>query len=135
MSNLPCFLTFFMIAVFHQGVVYQLLTTLVDCMKPELVCHLISRLQESADGGGKGGGRHEVLAFVENLASNQAQTMLARYALPSCWWITRESEKAWGFSSCAQFVVSSVGIRSCRLPSMSENHFCAHGKVGKVGGL
>ncbi|CAM9396742.1 unnamed protein product, partial [Scytosiphon promiscuus] len=43
-----------------QAVVYQLLTTLVECMKPELVVHLIGRLQESADGGavvvGGGGG-------------------------------------------------------------------------------
>lgn len=60
---------------------YQLLTTLVECMKPELVCHLIGRLQDSADGASKGGGRHEVLAFVENLASNQAQTMLTRCVL------------------------------------------------------
>ncbi|CAM9753939.1 unnamed protein product, partial [Ectocarpus sp. 13 AM-2016] len=61
-----------------QAVVYQLLTTLVECMKPELVVHLIGRLQESADGAGKTGGRSEVLAFVECLAANQGHIILTR---------------------------------------------------------
>lgn len=60
---------------------YQLLTTLVECMKPELVVHLISRLQECADGRGGSsskGGRSEVLAFVECLAANQGHVILTR---------------------------------------------------------
>ena len=61
-----------------QAVVYQLLTTLVECMKPELVVHLLGRLQESADGDSKWGGRGEVLAFVECLASNQGHVILTR---------------------------------------------------------
>lgn len=61
-----------------QAVVYQLLTTLVEGMKPELVVHLIGRLQESADGAGKAGGRNEVLAFVECLAANQGHVILTR---------------------------------------------------------
>ncbi|CAM9514251.1 unnamed protein product, partial [Hapterophycus canaliculatus] len=56
-----------------QAVVYQLLTTLVECMKPELVVHLIRRLQESADGGAV-----VVLAFVECLAANQGHMILSR---------------------------------------------------------
>lgn len=63
-----------------QMVVYQLLTTLVECMKPELVVHLIGRLQECADGvaGNSKGGRSEVLAFVECLAANQGHVILTR---------------------------------------------------------
>lgn len=64
-----------------QAVVYQLLTTLVECMKPELVVHLIARLQESADGGAsKGGARNGVLAFVECLATNHGHIILTRQA-------------------------------------------------------
>lgn len=48
-------------------------------MKPELVVHLIGRLQESADGARKGEGRHEVLAFVEVLAVSGGQVILTRY--------------------------------------------------------
>lgn len=62
-----------------QAVVYQLLTTLVECMKPELVVHLIGRLQESADGLGRAGGRSEVLSFVECLAANQGHVILTRW--------------------------------------------------------
>lgn len=47
-------------------------------MKPELVVHLIGRLQESADGISKAGGRSEVLAFVECLAANQGHIILTR---------------------------------------------------------
>lgn len=57
---------------------YQLLTTLVECMKPELVVHLIGRLQESADGASKGDGRNGVLAFVECLAANDGHVILTR---------------------------------------------------------
>eukprot|EP00903_Cladosiphon_okamuranus_P009694 g9223.t1 len=63
-----------------QAVVYQLLTTLVECMKPELVVHLIGRLQECADGvaGNSKAGRSEVMAFVECLAANQGHVILTR---------------------------------------------------------
>lgn len=61
-----------------QAVVYQLLTTLMECMKPELVVHFIGRLQESADGDNKWGGHGEVLAFVECLASSQGAVILTR---------------------------------------------------------
>lgn len=64
-----------------QTVVHQLLNSLVECMKPELVVHLIGRLQESADGTGKGGGRHEVLAFVEVLAGSRGEVILTRCVL------------------------------------------------------
>lgn len=47
-------------------------------MKPELVVHLIGRLQESADGASKGEGRNGVLAFVECLAANDGHVILTR---------------------------------------------------------
>lgn len=68
-------------AALLQTVVYQLLTTLVECMKPELVVHLIGRLQECADGvagNSRGACRNEVLAFVECLANNHGHVILTR---------------------------------------------------------